>query len=263
MSSNISIIIVLYKTNLNRIKYLNKIKNHSLLVFEQKTNKSREKQIKKYLNFKFKYFYSEKNIGLSKAMNYLIKKIKTKYCLLVEPDIKIDNSSIKILKSLLNKKNCLFAGPSYKKNKSKKPYFYTNKFDFSCLIFDVKKVKKFSFYDEDFSFYWEDIDLLTRVNNSKYKMIVSNRAFAIHNKSQSTENSFVIKILKLMNFKYGELVYGYKYKTLSKIKVLRHLYLCPLRMIIYFIFFNQKKFLLNLSYFLGTLKFLKFLIKKI
>ncbi len=196
-------------------------------------------------------------------MNYLIKKIKTKYCLLVEPDIKIDNSSIKILKSLVNKKNCLFVGPSYKKNKSKKPYFYTNKFDFSCLIFDVKKVKKFSFYDEDFSFYWEDIDLLTRVNNSKYKMIVSNRAFAIHNKSQSTENSFVIKILKLMNFKYGELVYGYKYKTLSKIKVLRHLYLCPLRMIIYFIFFNQKKFLLNLSYFLGTLKFLKFLIKKI
>tara|TARA_B100000161_G_scaffold235039_1_gene184211 strand:+ start:106 stop:897 length:792 start_codon:yes stop_codon:yes gene_type:complete len=263
MSSNISIIIVLYKTNLNRIKYLNKIKNHSLLIFEQKTNKSREKQIKKYLNFKFKYFYSEKNIGLSKAMNYLIKKIKTKYCLLVEPDIKIDNSSIKILKSLVNKKNCLFVGPSYKKNKSKKPYFYTNKFDFSCLIFDVKKVKKFSFYDEDFSFYWEDIDLLTRVNNSKYKMIVSNRAFAIHNKSQSTENSFVIKILKLMNFKYGELVYGYKYKTLSKIKVLRHLYLCPLRMIIYFIFFNQKKFLLNLSYFLGTLKFLKFLIKKI
>ena len=263
MSSNISIIIVLYKTNLNRIKYLNKIKNHSLLIFEQKINKSREKQIKKYLNFKFQYFYSEKNIGLSRAMNYLIKKIKTKYCLLVEPDIKIDNSSIKILKSLVNKKNCLFVGPSYKKNKSKKPYFYTNKFDFSCLIFDVKKVKKFSFYDEDFSFYWEDIDLLTRVNNSKYKMIVSNRAFAIHNKSQSTENSFVIKILKLMNFKYGELVYGYKYKTLSKIKVLRHLYLCPLRMIIYFIFFNQKKFLLNLSYFLGTLKFLKFLIKKI
>ena len=263
MSSNISIIIVLYKTNLNRIKYLNKIKNHSLLIFEQKTNKSREKQIKKYLNFKFKYFYSEKNIGLSKAMNFLIKKLKTKYCLLVEPDIKIDNSSIKNLKSLVNKKNCLFVGPSYKKNKSKKPYFYTNKFDFSCLIFDVKKVKKFSFYDEDFSFYWEDIDLLTRVNNSKYKMIVSNRAFAIHNKSQSTENSFVIKILKLMNFKYGELVYGYKYKTLSKIKVLRHLYLCPLRMIIYFIFLNQKKFLLNLSYFLGTLKFLKFLIKKI
>ena len=55
MSSNISIIIVLYKTNLNRIKYLNKIKKHNLLIFEQKTNISKEKQIKKYLNFKFKY----------------------------------------------------------------------------------------------------------------------------------------------------------------------------------------------------------------
>ena len=262
MSSNISIIIVLYKTNLNRIKYLNKIKNHSILIFEQKTNISREKQIKKYLNFKFQYFYSDKNIGLSKAMNFLIKKVKTKYCLLVEPDIKIENKSIKILKSLVGKKDCLFVGPSYKKNKSNKPYFYSNNFDFSCLFFDIKKVKKFSFYDEDFSFYWEDIDLLTRVNNSKYKMIVSNRAFAIHNKSQSSESSLIIKILKVMNFKYGELVYGYKYKTLSKIKVLRHLYLCPLRMIIYLIFFNKKKFLLNLSYFLGTLKFLKYLIKK-
>ena len=46
MSSNVSIIIVLYKTNLNRIKYLNKIRNHSILIFEQKTNQAERNKLK-------------------------------------------------------------------------------------------------------------------------------------------------------------------------------------------------------------------------
>lgn len=262
MKSDITIIIVLYKTNLKRIKYLNNLKNHKLLVFEQDTKKNKKKKIEEILNFKFEYFFSKKNIGLSKAMNFLIKKVKTPYCLLVEPDIKIKNKSINLLRAYVEKKDSLFVGPNLTKKLIKNKITYTKNFDFSCLMFDVKKVRKFKFYDEDFSFYWEDIDLLKRVNNSKYKMIIVNKAYAVHYKSKSSINSQEVQIIKGINFKYGELLYSLKYKQLSKLKVIRHLYLCPIRIVINILLFNKKKILLNLCYFLGTIKFLKYLLFK-
>ena len=262
MRSDISIIIVLYKTDLKRIKYLNNLKKHKLLVFDQDVKIKQKNKIKTILSFDFEYLSSNKNIGLSKAMNLLIKKVKTKYCLLVEPDIEINNKSVNLLRTYITKKDCLFVGPNLTKKIFKKPISYTKKFDFSCLLFDVKKVKKFKFYDEDFSFYWEDIDLLTRVNNSKYKMITVNKAYATHDKSKSSINSFNVQIIKGLNFKYGELVFDYKYKKLSKIKVIRHLYLCPLRVILYILLLNKKKTIINFCYFLGTLKFLNYLFNK-
>ena len=51
MKSDITIIIVLYKTNLKRIKYLNNLKDHKLLVFEQDTKKNKKKKNRR--NFKF------------------------------------------------------------------------------------------------------------------------------------------------------------------------------------------------------------------
>ena len=36
------------------------------------------------------------------------------------------------------------------------------------MLCDVKKLKKIGFFDEDFFLYWEDIDLIERINNSKF-----------------------------------------------------------------------------------------------
>ena len=57
-----------------------------------------KKKIKNILGFDFKYFSSNENIGLSRAVNFLIDKAKTRYCLMTEPDITISEKSIINLK---------------------------------------------------------------------------------------------------------------------------------------------------------------------
>ena len=56
-------------------------------------------------------------------MNFLIKKTKTKYCFITEPDISINEKSIINLKKTIKlNNNLLLVGPSYKKKKTKKKF---------------------------------------------------------------------------------------------------------------------------------------------
>ena len=76
------------------------------------------------------YYYSNKNLGLSRAINLLIKKTKTKYCMVTEPDITIDKKSIiKLKKIILKKRDLILVGPSYKKIKKNNEYEIRKRFD--------------------------------------------------------------------------------------------------------------------------------------
>ncbi len=104
MIKEISTIITLYKTPINKIKNLERYKNFNLLLFNQDSQSVDEKKIKKILKFDFKYFYSKKNIGLSKSSNFLLSKVKTRYCLFTQPDIYIKKNSILSLLKIIKKK---------------------------------------------------------------------------------------------------------------------------------------------------------------
>ena len=93
MKSDLSIIITLFKTPVDKLKSLNQYKNHQILIFDQATEDN-SKQISESLNAEFEYFHSQKNLGLCKSTNFLISKVKTKYCLFTQADIKIDEVSI-------------------------------------------------------------------------------------------------------------------------------------------------------------------------
>ena len=103
MDKDITVIITLYKTPDYRLNSLNQYKNYKVLIFEQSSNKNLKKRIESNSKIKFKYYYSKENIGLSKATNFLLSKVKTKYLLFTQADIKIDNNSIQNLKKDLNR----------------------------------------------------------------------------------------------------------------------------------------------------------------
>ena len=119
MNKDISIIVILFKTPLEKIESLKQYKNFNLIIYEQSVKFSSKKKIKDILGFDFKYFSSNKNIGLSKAVNFLIDKTKTRYCLMTEPDITISEKSILNLKKGISKnKNFLLSGPVLIKKKN-------------------------------------------------------------------------------------------------------------------------------------------------
>ena len=118
---NITVILTLYKTPKNKLNNLINYKNYKIIVFDQENDRDTKKYLKKKLNLNLSYYSSNKNIGLSKASNFLLSKVKTKFCLFTQPDIIIKDDSIQKLYNVINKKkDLIFVSPSHQNTKLKK-----------------------------------------------------------------------------------------------------------------------------------------------
>ena len=264
MSKNITVIVTLYKTPLSKLNNLMNYKNYKLLIFEQEGNLDSKKKISNILNFKFRYFFNKRNIGLTKSSNLLLKKVKTKYCLFTQADINISSNSIlKLFNTIKNKKESILITPNLSKKKNNKIFKFVKKINAACVLFDVKKIKKIGFLDEDFFLYWEDIDLIQRINKSNYKMIFSSKIYAHHDGSQSSKNDSKVSYLRSKNFTYGEFVYDYKNNKLRFIKIIRKFIQNLFLFFFNIIRFQLKDSLKNLANFNGILKFIFYYLKKI
>tara|TARA_B100000989_G_scaffold210972_1_gene160082 strand:- start:3433 stop:4239 length:807 start_codon:yes stop_codon:yes gene_type:complete len=262
----ISIILTLYKTPFKKLNNLKQYKDFELLLFEQEGSKFLEKKLQKILKFKFKYYFSKKNIGLSKASNFLLSRVKSKYLLFTQPDIFIKKKEILNLKKIFKiDKSIIFVAPNMfsKKKEKKNKIRYTKKIKAACLLCDVKKLKKIGFFDEDFFLYWEDIDLMKRINHSKYKMVIADNIYANHDSSQSSENTLKIQHLRTLNFMFGELIYDLKYKKFRFIKIVRKIVQNFVLFFFNLIRFQLKDSLNNFSKMCGVVKFILYYLKNI
>jgi GT2 family glycosyltransferase len=264
MNKNITVIVTLYKTPLSKLNNLTNYKNYKLLIFEQEGNSNSKKKISNILNFKFRYFFNKRNIGLTKSSNLLLKKVKTKYCLFTQADINISSNSIlKLFNIIKYKKESILITPNLSKKKNNKIFKFVKKINAACVLFDVKKIKKIGFFDEDYFLYWEDIDLIQRINKSNYKMISSSKIYAHHDGSQSSKNDSKVLYLRSKNFTYGEFVYDYKNNKLRFIKIIRKFIQNLFLFFFNIIRFQLKDSLKNLANLNGILKFIFYYLKKI
>ena len=127
----------------------------------------------------------------------------------------------------------------------------------------MKKVKKVGLFDEDYFLYWEDIQLMEKINNSKFKMVFANNIFDNNIISKSTVKNRKIDFIRNMNFIYGELVFDYKQKKLRFIKIFRKFIQNFILFIFNIIFFQLNNVYISLSKIFGILKFIKFYLKKL
>ena len=264
LHNDITVVVILFNTPSKKIVNLKQYKNFKLCIFDQGSTYNSKKKIKETLNFNFDYYHSTKNLGLSKGINLLIKKTKTKFCLITEPDIFIkENSIISLKKIIKSNKNLFIVGPKYNKKKLKGNYKLTKKIDLSCVLFETKKLLKFKFYDEDFFFFWTDVDLIKRINNSHLKMAVANKSFARHSMSSSSEKNMYINFLRDKSYKYGEFIFDYKWKNLRILKIVRQLFQTLIKTIFFMIIFDRKNFSKNAGYLVGIFEFIFFALRKL
>jgi len=109
-NKDISVILLLYKTPKKLLKNLEKYRKFKILILDQ----SNDEELKKWVKNKFKkvqFFGSlDKNVGFAKGINFLVKKVKTKFFLCTQPDVLISDNSIKILKmTLVSNNNCIIS----------------------------------------------------------------------------------------------------------------------------------------------------------
>jgi len=263
MKNNISVIVTLFRTPFDKIKNLNQYKNFNMFIFQQEKTDKSQNILKKKLNFKFNYFGSRENIGLGRASNFLLNQVKSNYCLFTQPDIRIKYSSVLTLKKIIEKnKKAICISPSSLRVNKKNLFEIKDKIDFSCILIDVKKMKKIGFFDEDYFLYWEDIDLMNRIRKSKYHMLKANNVYFQHYASTSSKNNNAIKIIRNKNYIYGELLYDFKNNKLRIIKIFRKIFQNLFLIFFYILIFRIKDCRIRISKLFGINKFVFFYFKK-
>lgn len=267
---DLTVIITLYKTPSNQLLNLKNYKGLKLLIVNQSPDKKIEKKLSNYFGDQLAYYEFDKNIGLSKSSNFLLKKVKTKFCLFTQADINISISSIKKLYKFIKNSQFIFVGPKIfnKKKKIKyepkerNNYEVVKKLDASLLMMNTKRLKKIGFFDDDFFLYWEDVFLMKKINSSGNKMAKLNNVYAYHLGESSTRKNFRIDFLRWSNYRFGEYLYEFKTRRFKPIKIIRRLILNLIFLILYILSFNFKKFNKSCAEIMGIMKFIKFFLKK-
>lgn len=267
---NLTVIITLYKTPSKQLLNLRNYKGLKILIGNQTQDNEIKKKLFKFLGNKLKYFEFKKNIGLSKSSNFLLKKVKTKFCLFTQADVNISPNSIKKLYEFIYKNNYIFVGPKIldenkkikKKSNIKKKFKIVKKLDAAVLMMNTKKIKKIGFFDSDFFLYWEDVFLMRKINITGNKMAKLNGVYAFHPGEKSSEKNYKIDFLRWNNYRFGEYLYEYKTNNIKPIKLIRRLTTNLILLTFYIFSLNHKKLNKSLAEIVGIFKFIGYFIKK-
>ena len=270
MISDTTVIILLYNTPVRLLNNLKVFEKFNLIILDQSNDKVFKKKLSKILPNIKSYTLRNKNFGFAKGINELVKKVKTKYFFCIQPDVKIDKKSIlNLRKTIIKNKKAILVVPKIKKlsnfdkKNTRKKEVIVKKMIGAIFFADKKKFLDLGMFDEDFFFYWEDIELSNRIKKSQYEIFLNKEAKAIHNNSNSSISSFKTNFIRILNFMYGEFLYDYKVQKLRKLKILR-----KLTQNFVFLFFNiltlrSKSILSNLANIFVILKFIKYYLKKL
>jgi len=219
----------------------------------------------------------DNNIGYGRANNVALRKIKTNYALILNPDAFILEEDIDKIIEAMDKNNNFALGapillenyPPRKENIKKQKQIiednlinkingdYSVKYIIGAVAFLKMSIfKKIGFYDENIFMYYEDDEISHRVVSNNYKCIIFNNIYGFHIGSGSSTKTFH-NIFKRNLHKYLSKFY-WKQKQKGKIiavkSAIRLLLLnCFMAMIN---IINYKKLAANLGYVIGSFYFI-------
>jgi len=237
--NDLTLIIVCYKSFYLIKKNINNLKNFKTIIIDNSNCYKTYNLVKEYKNIK--YIKTVKNLGYGAANNIAVKNSETKYVLILNPDIIIDNTSIQILFENVKKyENFGILAPSLydqnnlrrtngsrsilkdKKISSSKSNFAVGDTCYDYIIGCAILIEKHFFlnigcFDESFFMYFEDNDLCDRVHLNKRSVIEIPKSKMIHMQGLSSKLNFIFKIKLSVIHKVSECLY--LKKNLSKSKL--------------------------------------------
>jgi len=236
---------------------------------------SKDQNFKFFLenNFKnVKCILAGKNLGYGTANNIGINYIKTKYALILNPDVEIEENTLNELDKKINEKNDFAILLPRLKNPKMDKFFESRKnkdfsVDHNCIgqniasgcamLLNIPLVRKIGFFDEKIFFYKEETDLIKRCNDNNLKVfsIPSCMVNHIGTSSQDSEIKFEMELSRNWHWMWSNyyfykknfgLFYAYK-------KTLRKFLSSFFKMNLYFLIGNKKKYLVYKHRFSGLL----------
>ena len=250
-NKDITIIIVTFKSEDKIEICLNSIDSDIKVIIIENSN---NQKFKAYIEDKFpniECILAGSNLGYGRANNIGLKKVKTKFSLILNPDTILKKDVPKYFFKFI-KKNANFAilGPAQDKNQiasevSNLNFIETSSVKGFAMFLNMEKFLKIGFFDENFFLYLEEIDLCKRVKNINEKIYLDPNIKIFHNGAQSINAVYSYEIELNRNwhwmwslFYYNKKHYNYFYALITILpKFISALY----KILFYSCSFNKKK----------------------
>ena len=267
---NLTIVIVTYRTDEKILMdCLNSIdpQINILIVENSKNNKFKKKLENKYPNLNV--VLSGRNLGYGAGNNFGLTRVKTKFALILNPDVTLEQNFFKELDKYLDQQiNFHIMGVNYRNDTQWKSSGFFSEFDKKIklkheeksnhdslevvdwivgytMLINLEKFESRKLFDENIFLYFEDFDLCRRIKSIEGKIYSSKDLLAKHlGKKGSTDQDYNLEFEILRNwhwmwstFYYHKKYYGHLYAVYKNYgKLFRSIF----NLFLYTILFNTK-----------------------
>ena len=252
---DITIVIASFKSEKKIKNCLNSIdKQVKVLVIENSNNLSFKENLEREFN-NVECFLTGANIGYGSANNIGLKKVKTKYALILNPDATLHPSSLEnFIKATEKIYDFAIMAPYIQEEKDKfdkkndlkniSPVEVGNVKGFAMFL-NISEFREVGFFDENFFFYFEEIDLCKRLINHGKKIYLIPEIKIDHGGGFSHDQSISVEMELSRNWHWMWSTFNYhkKYKGffVSFFIILPKMSSAIIKVLIYTLIFNKKK----------------------
>jgi len=266
-----TIIIVTFRSEKVIYRCISSInKNYPVIVIENSDNENFKKEIESQFS-NVQCILTGENLGYGKANNIGLNLANTEYVFLLNPDTLIFEDTIEVLdKSAEYIKDFALLAPIIT-NENEPNYGFFNKMKVEskfnnfhevdyikgfAMFFNKKKFSEINFFDENIFMYLEEIDLCKRLNfiNEKIYLIPQAKIQHLGGKSHGEEFSLEMEISRNWHWMWSNFYYNKKhFGKFVAYMITIPLFFKSMFKMLFFLFFNKKKFFINKARFLGLL----------
>jgi len=285
MNKELTIIIVLYNSTDVVFECLQSLANFNIIIVDNGKNEKILKKLNNHTNI-MKIINAKKNLGFGNGINLAFNNISTKYFLVLNPDVILnENSIIELLKISKENLNCAISAPyistdndgysmlpEYGKsidrdteqhkssemlNNLKPSGNFCAQVTKGCvLLINSKHFKDVGMFTKEYFLFWEEVDLCRKFLKKKLSVIISSKALAFHKEGTSAKKTLLVYITRIYHSEKSPLYY-YKAKKNSKSMYLL-LMKYSFRSITYLCIFNFKNSLKNIIKLSANLSYIFF-----
>jgi len=216
---DITIVITSFKSEKKIRRCLNSIdKQCSVINVENSNNQDHKVNIEKDFD-NVKCILSGENLGYGRGNNIGLKEVKTKYALILNPDAELFSETLKgFLNVAKEKPDFAIIGPGIVEDKKKslenRGAETVKAVKGFAMFLNMSEFNEIGFFDENFFFFLEEIDLCTRLLKQNKKIYYCPRIPVYHEGGHSHDSSFnyQMELSRNWHWMWSTFYYNKKYK---------------------------------------------------